>query len=219
MRRTRLAAGLGALAVAAGLAGGVVLLQGERAPERAAVAPPPAVGTTIGATAAPPVEPVPVAEPVRDPAAAGQAPGTVRLPGGGTARLVRKEVSADGTLPIPDGLDEATWWGATLGADRGVALLSGHVNWAGQTGPFAELWRTAPGAEVTVVDEGGGRWVYRVAEVLTVHKNELPGQAQRLFGQDGPHRLVLVTCGGDYVGGTDGYVDNRIVTAELVTRP
>jgi hypothetical protein len=42
----------------------------------------------------------------------------------------------------------------------------------------------------------------------------LPGRAQELFGQDGAHRLVLVTCGGRWVGGHDGYEENRVVIAE-----
>ncbi|MFJ8917162.1 class F sortase [Amycolatopsis sp. NPDC102389] len=150
---------------------------------------------------------------------AGQAPGTVRLPGGGTAKLIRKELTADGTLPIPEGLDEATWWGAKLGADQGASLLSGHVNWKGKKGPFDELWRLKTGQEVNVVDTDGGKWVYKIGEIVTVHKTKLAEQAEKLFGPDGPHRLVLVTCGGEYVGGTDGYEDNRVVTASLVSRP
>ncbi|MEU3622330.1 sortase [Amycolatopsis coloradensis] len=149
----------------------------------------------------------------------GQAPGTVKLPGGGTAKLIRKELTADGTLPIPEGLDEATWWGSKLGADQGASLLSGHVNWKGEKGPFDELWRLKTGQEVNVVDTDGGKWVYKIGEVVTVHKTKLAEQAEKLFGPDGPHRLVLVTCGGEYVGGTDGYEDNRIVTASLVSRP
>ncbi|KFU78282.1 Sortase family protein [Amycolatopsis lurida] len=153
------------------------------------------------------------------PADTGQAPGTVRLPGGGTAKLIRKELTADGTLPIPEGLDEATWWGAKLGADQGASLLSGHVNWKGEKGPFDELWRLKTGQQVDVVDTDGGKWVYKIGEVVTVHKTKLAEQSEKLFGPDGPHRLVLVTCGGEYVGGTDGYEDNRIVTASLVSRP
>ncbi|RSN22489.1 sortase [Amycolatopsis sp. WAC 04169] len=153
------------------------------------------------------------------PADLGQAPGTVKLPGGGTAKLIRKELTADGTLPIPEGLDEATWWGAKLGADQGASLLSGHVNWKGKKGPFDELWRLKTGQEVDVVDTDGGKWVYKIGEIVTVHKTKLAEQAEKLFGPDGPHRLVLVTCGGEYVGGTDGYEDNRIVTASLVSRP
>ncbi|MGW5704048.1 class F sortase [Amycolatopsis japonica] len=159
------------------------------------------------------------AQPPQTPADLGQAPGTVKLPGGGTAKLIRKELTADGTLPIPEGLDEATWWGAKLGADQGASLLSGHVNWKGKKGPFDELWRLKTGQEVNVVDTDGGKWVYKIGEIVTVHKTKLAEQSEKLFGPDGPHRLVLVTCGGEYVGGTDGYEDNRIVTASLVSRP
>lgn len=143
----------------------------------------------------------------------GQRPGTVRLPQGGTATLVRREVGPDGVLPVPDGVREATWWGAGLGADSGATLLAGHVDWRGRIGPFAELWRVRAGQEVTVTDNTGRAWRYRVAEVHTVHKNDLPARAAALFGQDGPHRLVLVTCGGRWVGGTLGYDENRIVVA------
>ncbi|RZS29640.1 sortase family protein [Herbihabitans rhizosphaerae] len=149
----------------------------------------------------------------------GQPPGTIRLPEGGTAKLVRRELTSDGTLPIPDGLDEATWWGAGLGAPKGASLLSGHVNWKGKKGPFDELWRQKVGQRVEVVDAKGAKWVYKVSEIVTVDKHELPAKAEKLFGQNGPHRLVLVTCGGEYVGGTDGYKDNRIIVAELISRP
>ncbi|MEC3977197.1 class F sortase [Amycolatopsis sp. H20-H5] len=146
-------------------------------------------------------------------------PGTVTLPGGGTAKLVYQELTGDGTLPIPQGLGEAAWWGEKLGAAHGAALFSGHVNWKGKRGPFDELWRLKAGQDVTVADAGGGRWVYRISDVVTVHKDQLAGQADKLFGPDGDPRLVLVTCGGDYVGGTEGYEDNRIVTASLVSHP
>lgn len=154
-----------------------------------------------------------------DPGQPGQQPGTIRLPEGGTAQLVRRELTADGTLPIPAGLDEATWWGSKLGADHGASLLSGHVNWKGKKGPFDELWRVKKGQDISVMDKSGGHWVYRVKSISTVPKDKLAGRAQELFGQNGPHRLVLVTCGGDYVGGTEGYADNQIVTSELITRP
>jgi hypothetical protein len=150
---------------------------------------------------------------------AAQQPGTVSLPGGGVAKLIRQELTADGTLPIPQGLDEATWWGSKLGAEHGVALLSGHVNWKGKKGPFDELWRLKDGQDITIADTAGGHWVYRISEISTIHKDELAARSEELFSQDGPHRLVLVTCGGDYVGGTEGYEDNRIVSASLVSRP
>jgi LPXTG-site transpeptidase (sortase) family protein len=136
----------------------------------------------------------------------------VRLAGGGTATLVRKEV-VDGVLPVPDGIGQATWWGAQFDATAGATVLAGHVNWRGATGPFAELWNAKLGDPVSVADENGVAYQYTVRQLVTVHKDELPQRAQELFGQDGDHRLVLVTCGGRWVGGKDGYEENRIVIA------
>jgi hypothetical protein len=198
---------MGVLAAIA-IGGGVVVLNtGRSAPPSITVAAP--LELQPSAQAAPPsLTPRP-----------SQQPGTILLPAGGTAQLVRTEVTSDGRLPIPRGLSEAAWWGAKLGADHGASLLSGHLNWAGKKGPFDELWSIRPGQEVSLMDKAAVHWVYRVTEVVTLSKEDLPAQAPRLFGQDGPHRLVLVTCGGDYVGGTDGYRDNRIVTAGLVSHP
>ncbi|MEV0066436.1 class F sortase [Amycolatopsis sp. NPDC050768] len=152
-------------------------------------------------------------------AAPGQTPGTVLLPGGGTAKLVQEPVGDDGALVIPQSLAEAAWWGSGLGADQGVTLFSGHVNWKGRTGPFDQLWQVEQGQTVTVTDTAGGKWNYRVDEVRTIHKSGLAAESAKLFSPDGPHKLVLVTCGGDYVGGTEGYDDNRVVTASLTGRP
>ncbi|MFJ7215278.1 class F sortase [Amycolatopsis sp. NPDC098790] len=149
----------------------------------------------------------------------GQAPANLALPGGGTAKLVQEDLDSNGALKIPEGLDEAAWWGAKLGADHGVALLSGHVNWKGKKGPFMELWQVKQGQEVKLTDASGGAWVYKVDATETIHKSELAGRSEQLFDPDGPHKLLLVTCGGEYVGGSEGYEDNRVVTASLVSRP
>jgi hypothetical protein len=143
-------------------------------------------------------------------------PGTIRLPEGGTAKLVRREVGPDGVLPVPDGIGEATWWGAESAAQSGAMVLAGHVNWKGMTGPFDELWRTRTGLDVSLVDGAGKEIRYRISEVLTIHKDELPARAVELFGPRGPHRLVLVTCGGEWVGGQVGYDQNRVVIAQPV---
>lgn len=138
---------------------------------------------------------------------------TVRLARGGTATLVPEEV-VDGVLPVPDGVREAAWWGAALDAPSGATVLAGHVNWRGVTGPFAELWQAELGDQVTVIDPDGRVFQFRVRQLVTVHKTDLPSRAQELFGQDGPHRLVLVTCGGRWVGDQNGYEENRVVIAD-----
>jgi hypothetical protein len=145
--------------------------------------------------------------------AIGQALGTVRLAHGGTASLVRREVGIDGVLPIPNAINQATWWGAGLRGPTGATVLAGHVNWRGVTGPFAELWDSVLGDRVSVVDQAGQTVSYRVTRIVTLGKDELPKRAQELFAQSGPHRLVLVTCGGRWIGGDTGYASNQIVIA------
>lgn len=169
---------------------------------------PPAAPPSSTGTPAPPPE--------RQPEPPKQQPGTVRLPLGGLATLVREEVTADGVLPVPEGVGEATWWGVDLGAAEGATVLAGHVNWKGLTGPFDELWRSAVGQEVTVVDTAGKAFRFKVSQVESVRKDALPTRAVELFGPRGGHRLVLVTCGGRWVGGDTGYEENRVVTATPV---
>ncbi|WP_420803578.1 class F sortase [Saccharothrix deserti] len=182
-------------------------LAGMPAGANAPASPPP---TTADTTTPPPPPPAP------PPQQQQQQPGTVRLPEGGLATLVREEVTADGVLPIPEGVGEATWWGVDLGAAEGATVLAGHVNWKGVTGPFDELWRSAVGQDVTVVDTAGKTFRFKVSRVEAVRKDALPSRAVELFGPRGEHRLVLVTCGGRWVGGNTGYEENQVVIATPV---
>ncbi|KID32066.1 class F sortase [Prauserella rugosa] len=149
-------------------------------------------------------------------APSGQQPGTIRLPDGGSATLVRKELEPNAVLPVPENLNEATWWGAGLDAPSGASVFAGHVNWQGSEGPFAELWHVRVGDRVSVADADGTKWHYEVSQILTLHKNEVPARSSELFGQSGRHRAVLVTCGGRWEGGATGYEENRVVVAEPV---
>lgn len=219
----RAATVLGVLAVLAVTAGTAVLRSTPSAQpsEPGAVAPAPAA-PEMTASAPATAETEPSREHRATPPRSGpqpqpQPPNSVRLPGGATSTLVRTELTADGTLPIPGGVARAAWWGAGFGDDRGAALVAGHVDWYGRSGPFTGLFRLGAGDEVTVRDAAGRTWTYRVVSATTLHKSRLARYAPELFAQDGPHRLLLVTCGGDYLGGAGGYSDNHIVTAKLVS--
>ncbi|OQO89616.1 sortase [Saccharomonospora piscinae] len=220
----RMATLLAVFAVLATTAGVAVLRSGatsEAGPPSPATEFRASVPAEAGEPAAEP-DPAPTSRPTgpaEPPPDTPQPPGTVRLADGDTAGLVRTRLTGDGTLPIPPGTADVAWWGAEVGAERGVSLLAGHVGWHGADGSFAALWRHRPGDEVTVRDTADRPWTYRVAAVRTLHKTDLGAHAPDLFRQDGPHRLVLVTCGGDYLGGTDGYSDNLVVTATPVSTP
>lgn len=210
-RRRRLLALVLTAVVGVGIVFAIILVGPGDDRTSANTSGPPTTRVADPAPQPPPREPSVV--PVRD---LGQPPGTVRLPDGGTAQLVHREIDASGTLPIPDGVDEATWWGAGIDADNGATVMAGHVNWNGEVGPFNQLWEAERGQHVTVTDKDRRLTRYEVSEVITLDKTELPSRAAELFGQGGPHRLVLVTCGGRFVGGDTGYDENRIVVAKPV---
>ncbi|MFD6068590.1 class F sortase [Amycolatopsis lurida] len=195
-----------AQAVSVSVAGGA-----PAAPAQQETPPPPDIVPTTP-TAAPP----PAASSKAPDSPKPQGPGTIRLPAGGAAKLVRKELGPGAELPVPENLGEVTWWGAELSAATGASVFAGHVNWKGATGPFAELWTERIGGTVTVVDKAGKSWQYKVSQLITLKKNELPQRADELFGQSGPHRIVLVTCGGRWVGGETGYAENRVVIADPI---
>lgn len=176
----------------------------------------PAPATQQATTSTPPA-PAPAQSVVRPPQGT-QLPNTIRLPQGGTAYLVHVQVANDGTLPIPSGVNQAVWWGTGLTAPSGATVFAGHVNWAGAIGPFAELWQDTPGTVITILDSSGTQWRYQVTQVLTLNKDQLPQQAPALFAPTGPSRIILATCGGEWVGGTLGYTDNRVVVATPIGR-
>jgi len=121
------------------------------------------------------------------------------------APVVRVDLAA-GTLTPPSDPSVLGWWGRVAGAPAGVTLLTGHTVHAGG-GEFDDLEEIPLG---TAVDVSGAR--YRVTRVEVITKRALARRAVRLFSQDGPPRLVLVTCEG-YDPTTGRYADNVVVTA------
>ena len=97
----------------------------------------------------------------------------------------------------------------------GTTLVAGHVNYVGQgDGALFNLYRVQPGAVVYATDAWGRTTLWRVVSAESVLKQDLP--ASVFAGNQGPRRLVIVTCGGDirYVPGSGWtYDDNVVVTA------
>jgi len=74
--------------------------------------------------------------------------------------------------------------------------------------------RIKPGE--TVVLRGDGHIEsYRVSSIVSVPKDALATRSGA-FDQTGDHRLVLITCTGNYDAGRGGYEDNLVVTATAV---
>jgi LPXTG-site transpeptidase (sortase) family protein len=180
------------------------------------------VGFLEPPAAQPELPPYVVAPAVR--LAVAQAPPAKPDPAAGRpTRLIVPQLDVDAPvvpIPVNDGIllppsDPQTlgWWyqGAAPGALRGSALVTGHTVHSGG-GAFDNLETLDKGDRVQVRTVRG-TIEYAVTGVTIYHKGRLAQDAQRVFSQTAPGRLVLITC-EDWNG--SGYDSNAIVFAERV---
>jgi sortase (surface protein transpeptidase) len=132
------------------------------------------------------------------------------------AKVIKVGRAADGSIATPaSDPAEATGWyrlGPTPG-ERGTAVIVGHVDTANRPAVFHRLPELRKGTRIAVDREDHRVATFTVESVETFPKTSFP--AARVFDPTDRPRLVLVTCGGPWVGGHIGYRDNVIVFATL----
>jgi len=215
---------LGRVAVATALL--TVLLAGCAAPEPIQGAPVSSVAPTTSSPSGTPTSASPAAAPGPVPSArvGGPAkstrlhfiPAEVTLAGGVRA-VVEPAPTVDGELEVPENVRHVGWWdgSAYVGDPFGTTVIAGHVDSATEgLGYFARLLRVEVGDEITVSD-ADHRLTYRVSSVQTVTKQALATESEA-FDQTGDHRLVLITCAGEYRRDRGGYDSNLVVVATPV---
>jgi LPXTG-site transpeptidase (sortase) family protein len=118
-----------------------------------------------------------------------------------------------GVLTPPADPQVLGWWadGARPGARLGSALVTGHTVHDGG-GAMDDLEQLARGDRVWMRTDRG-RIGYDVRSVVVLGKGQLAQQAEQLFDQQVPGRLVLITC-EDWNGAE--YLSNVVVTATPV---
>jgi LPXTG-site transpeptidase (sortase) family protein len=138
-------------------------------------------------------------------------PETVVLPGGAQAP-VQPAVTVDGQLQVPENVQHVGWWdgSAYAGDPFGRTVIAGHVDSAnGGDGFFVRLKRVKQG-DVVTLRSGEHRLSYKITAVQVVDRQALATDSQA-FDQSGAHRLVLITCTGDYRRDRGGYESNLVV--------
>ena len=141
---------------------------------------------------------------------------------GVTAPVVPVMVS-NGVLLPPKDVHQVGWFSdsALPGASgKGSVVFASHINDAKQgDGTGTVWWRLKKGDKITIKTSGGTH-EYVVDDATVVAKqssSEFQKVADRTMNKsDGPEFLVLITCGGKFLGGDIGYEDNRVVTARPV---
>ena len=143
-------------------------------------------------------------------------PRQIELPSGSTA-TVEPERTVDGVLQIPTDIQHVGWWdgSAAAGDPFGSTVIAGHVDARLQgLGFFAELLLVEVGDLITVRSDPNAL-TYRVVSTALVDKQALASDSQAL-DQRGPHRLVLITCSGQWRPELRSYDSNLVVIADPV---
>ena len=145
-------------------------------------------------------------------------PVRLRIPSLGISGEVRPVGMSDATtMQVPEDISVVGWFDRSVLpiAQGGNTVLVGHRD--GETDPngvFRRLGEIEAGDSIIVRDRSGRRIEYVVTGVDVLHDEVFARTAPEIFRTDGPHRLVLLTCGGSYDENEGGYQANVVVTAE-----
>lgn len=144
------------------------------------------------------------------------APTRLEIPSLGVdAPVVPVALEPDGAMEIPEDVNVVGWYepGVRPGQE-GTAVLSGHVDSREQgRGVLYDLRTSDVGDLIVTSGERGEPVEWRVVARTRYGKAELP--IADIFVRDGPTRLVVITCGGEFDAATRSYSENIVVYAEL----
>ena len=120
-------------------------------------------------------------------------------------------------VAVPENIDIVGWYqpGVSPHMSLGSAALVGHRDGAGGgKGVFLRIGELQTSDRITVVNRDGREIVYEVALVELIGIDRFPQEAPRLFAENGPRKLTLISCGGAYDRDKGGYQANIVVTAK-----
>jgi LPXTG-site transpeptidase (sortase) family protein len=143
-------------------------------------------------------------------------PERIALPDGASAAVV--PVSTVGReLVVPEEPGKVGWWDGSsyVGDDYGSTVIAGHVDTLDRgVGFFVRLWEAEVGERI-VVSAGNARQAYTITKLRQVPRTDLVDD-EEVFAVDGPPRLVLITCTGEFRPERGGYSRNLVVVASPV---
>ena len=123
-------------------------------------------------------------------------------------------VKPDGQMELPENVDVAGWYRYGPDPDSlvGTTVIAAHVDSLEYgLGQFAKLKGLPAGTRVIVTTADGKAHNYLIDSVQNVLKAQLP--VDQIFDREGPPRLTLITCGGQFDYNSLTYSDNVIVMA------
>jgi LPXTG-site transpeptidase (sortase) family protein len=125
-----------------------------------------------------------------------EGPYTLRIPRIGVdAPVISIQSNEDRVLEPPRDPSVAGWWsdGALPGESEGSAVLVGHTVRNKGGGVFDDMGDLR-GGDVIEVEGSNAALKYSVQSVEVLSKDEVARDAEQIFNQSGPGRLVVITC-------------------------
>ena len=123
----------------------------------------------------------------------------------------------DGSIEVPSLArhNQAGWFDKSpTPGQYGPSVLVGHADTRDGPSIFHRLAKVRPGARVEIRRRDDSVAVFEVNSVEKFKKADQP--IDRIYADFSRPALRLITCGGEFKGGSIGYVDNIIVFASLV---
>ena len=137
--------------------------------------------------------------------------------GGDIAAVDPVQLTDAGALIPPSDVSRLGWYSASAvpGAEGAVgsSVITGHINYQGQGTGYAARFADMSVGDEFEIDIDGIPQTFRVSKApyRLPKGSDFPPEVNDATG---PNRLVLITCGGQFVGGALGYADNIITIAE-----
>lgn len=129
------------------------------------------------------------------------------------------QLTDQGSLIPPTDVSRLGWYSASaIPGEKGAAgssVITGHVNEVDQGDGYAARFADLKAGDTVTVKVDGESRDFTVSHdpIQVVKGAQMPEAVNDAVGEN---RLVLITCGGEFVGGTLGYADNIIVEATPV---
>jgi LPXTG-site transpeptidase (sortase) family protein len=125
-------------------------------------------------------------------------------------------LARSGNMAVPTNFKDVGWY--KLGpepGEAGNAIIAGHLdNALGLPGVFKKLDQLEPGDIIKLRNGDGSTLQFKVASKKTYSYNN--SDTSEVFASGGEKRLVLITCGGNWLQGERSYDERLVVFADLM---
>lgn len=127
------------------------------------------------------------------------------------SRVMRVGVDAKSQIGTPKNVYDTAWYdGSAKPGQPGTAFIDGHVLGPTKGGVFANLSKIKAGATVSVTMGDNTKYSYKVVATEKVDANSIDMQKVLKPYGSAQQSLVLMTCSGTYLKGTETF-DKRLI--------